>query len=67
GDAVKVAPKGYVKTHPNIEYLKMKNFTVKMDVTDDDVLSSDFVENAYEIFRVMHPFIALMNDFATSR
>jgi uncharacterized protein (TIGR02453 family) len=55
-DKVKTAPKGYDKTHPEIELLKLKSFLVIHDLTDKEVLSKDFLKQCSMIFKAMYPF-----------
>lgn len=54
-DKVKTTPKGYEKTHPEIELLKLKSFLVVKDLKDKDLLSKNFTEECTEVFRAMHP------------
>ena len=54
-DKVKTAPKGYDKSHPEIETLKLKSFIVVHDLKDKEVLSKDFVKNAAAAFKALHP------------
>lgn len=37
-------PKGYEPNNPAIEYLKLKNFTATMEITDADVLNKNLVK-----------------------
>lgn len=55
-DKVKTAPKGYDKTHPEIEFLKLKSFLVIHDLKDKEVLSKDFQDQCTTIFKAMYPF-----------
>jgi uncharacterized protein (TIGR02453 family) len=55
-DKVKTAPKGYEKTHPDIEFLKLKSFLVVHDLKDKEVLSKDFQKTCTTIFKAMYPF-----------
>jgi uncharacterized protein (TIGR02453 family) len=54
-DKVKTAPKGYDKTHPEIEMLKLKSFIIIHDLKDKDVLSKNFLRDSSDIFKAMHP------------
>jgi uncharacterized protein (TIGR02453 family) len=54
-DKVKTAPKGYDKTHPEIEILKLKSFIVVHDLKDKEVLSKDFLQHATAVFKALHP------------
>ena len=55
-DKVKTAPKGYDKSHPDIEMLKLKSFIVVHDLKDKDVLSKDFLKHTTDVFKAMYPF-----------
>lgn len=59
GVALKNVPRGYEKEHPQGEYLKNKSWYLEHFVSDEEVLSDDFIENATNIFLAMRPF----NDF----
>jgi uncharacterized protein (TIGR02453 family) len=54
-DKLKAVPKGYDKTHPQIELLKHKSFIVVHDLTDKMVLSKDFFKHCTTVFKSMHP------------
>ncbi len=54
-DKLKTAPKGYEKTHPEVEILKNKSFIVVHELKDKEVLSKDFAENCAIIFKAMYP------------
>lgn len=55
-DKLKSVPKGYDKSHPEIELLKHKSFIVVHNLKDKDVLSGHLIKNSTAIFKVMHPF-----------
>jgi uncharacterized protein (TIGR02453 family) len=54
-DKVKTAPKGYEKTHPEIELLKNKSFIVVHSLTDKEVVSKNFLKHVSEGFKAMYP------------
>ena len=56
GEKLKTAPKGYPKDHPNIEFLKLKSFTVMTDLSDQLVGSEKLTETALKHFKLMKPF-----------
>lgn len=56
GERLKTAPKGYPKDHPNIDLLRMKSFIVSKDLSDKEVLDSDFLTKAIDLYRIIHPF-----------
>lgn len=54
-DKLKTVPKGYDKTHPEIELLKHKSYIVVHELTDKVVLSKDFLKQCSTILNAMHP------------
>ncbi|MBA3971470.1 MAG: DUF2461 domain-containing protein [Bacteroidetes bacterium] len=54
-DKLKTAPKGYEKTHPEIELLKYKSYITVHDLTDSQVLSKDFLKHCGTVMKAMHP------------
>ena len=65
GDAVKTAPKGFDKNHPAIDLIRFKQFIVKRDFTDAEVLKEGFMEEAVRTFLGMHPFFDYMSEVLT--
>ena len=59
GEKLKTCPRDYEATHPYIEYLKLKSFTVSHPISDKAVESGTFLTFALDGFRRMKPF----NDF----
>lgn len=66
GDAVKTAPKGFDKTHPNIDLIRRKQFLFKRDFKDGEVLSVDFLDEIDRSFKVIRPYFDLMSDILTT-
>ncbi|MGZ4049030.1 MAG: DUF2461 domain-containing protein [Bacteroidia bacterium] len=54
-DKLKSAPKGYDKTHPEIELLKHRSYIVVHDLKDSEVLSKDFLKQCVTVMKAMHP------------
>lgn len=54
-DKLKTVPKGYDKTHPQIELLKHKSFIVSSELADKTVVSKDFLKDCIKIFNAMYP------------
>jgi uncharacterized protein (TIGR02453 family) len=54
-DKLKTVPKGYDKTHPQIEFLKHRSFIIVHEVADKTVVSKDFVKYCTTVFKAMHP------------
>lgn len=59
GDKLKTSPRDYEATHPYIEYLKLKSFTVSTSISDHAIDSGKFITLALDGFGKMKPF----NDF----
>jgi uncharacterized protein (TIGR02453 family) len=54
-DKVKTTPKGYDKSHSEIESLKLKSFIMVYDLKDKEVLSKDFNHLCADVFKAMYP------------
>lgn len=59
-DKLKTVPKGYDKTHPQIELLKHKSFIVSHEIADKTIVSKDFLKESSKIFNAMHPLNAFL-------
>lgn len=59
GDKLKRPPKGYDVDHPQIEYLKLKDFVALNKVDDELILKSEFFKKGIEAYKMIKPF----NDF----
>lgn len=66
GDAIKTAPKGFDKEHPAIELLRKKQFILRHDFTDKEVLAPDFVEKLDQTFQNLRPFFDYMSEVLTT-
>ena len=54
-DKLKTVPKGYDKTHPEIDTLKNRSFIVVHDLKDKDVVSKGFLKHCIIVCKAMHP------------
>ncbi len=54
-------PKGYAENNPAINFLKMKSFVVRKNLTDADIQHKIFVTEAAKIFKTMKPLIDFIN------
>lgn len=61
-DALKRVPNGFDKDHPAAEYLKLKHFYALKPVTNEQLLSKDFVAYALERYKLMQPLSRFLND-----
>ena len=66
GDSLKTAPRGFDKEHQNIDLIRMKQFIVTRQFTDDEVLSPHFLEEINESFKAMRPYFDYMSDVLTT-
>jgi len=66
GSQLKTAPKGFEKDHPDIDFLRYKQFMLKHSFSDKQVLANDFVKTVSDSFREMRPFFNYMSDILTS-
>lgn len=66
GTKLKVKPRDYPKDHPNIEWLKFKQFLVFKNFTNQEVLSKDFPHKVDNAFKNMRPFLDYMSEILTT-
>ncbi len=66
GDELKTAPKGFDKTHKDIDLIKKKQFVFTQKFTDKQVLSANFADEVNEAFRAIRPFFDYMSDVLTT-
>ncbi|MEP2278169.1 DUF2461 domain-containing protein [Maribacter sp.] len=66
GDELKTAPKGFDKDHPNIKFIRKKQYIFVKNFTDKEVLSDDFANTVYESFLAIRPYFDLMSNILTT-
>ena len=66
GEQLKTKPKGFEIDHPAIDLLRFKQFLVIKRFTDEEVLSSDFLNQALDAFLNMRPFFDYMSEVLTT-
>ena len=57
GDALKTAPRGYPKEHPQIEDLRRKDFIAVQSLQEEMITAEDFPETVAESFAAAAPFM----------
>lgn len=62
GEGLKTAPKGFDKGHERIELIRKKQFLLKHDFSDVEVLNNDFSKRVVELFLKGKPFMDYMTD-----
>lgn len=50
--------KGYDADHPNIDLLRLKNFTMGKKLEDKDITSADFLNRVASLVETMVPFVS---------
>lgn len=66
GEALKTAPKGFDKTHPDIDLLRKKDFLLLRKFTDKQVLSPNFYKDVLNCFYAARPYLDYMSDVLTT-
>ncbi|MBO0329945.1 DUF2461 domain-containing protein [[Muricauda] lutisoli] len=66
GEEVKTAPKGFDKEHPDIDLIRKKQFVFMRQLSDDEVLSSSFLDEVDKSYRAIRPYFDLMSDILTT-
>lgn len=60
-NALKTKPKGYEANHPNIELLKLKNFTIGKRLKDEEIANPEGIETVASLIATMAPFVTYLN------
>jgi uncharacterized protein (TIGR02453 family) len=66
GEQLKTAPKGFDRDHPNIEYLRYKQFIFTRKFTDKEVFSPNFGDKVVDSYEAIRPFFDYMSDVLTT-
>ncbi len=66
GECVKTAPRGYLNDHPVIDLLRHKQFLLRRNFSNEEVLSPAFPEEALKTYRAMKPFFDHMSQVLTT-
>lgn len=66
GNTVSTAPRGFDKNHEAIALLRHKQFILRHDFTDQEVLSEEFVTQVNEIYKSVRPFFDYMSEILTT-
>lgn len=61
--ALKTAPKGFAKDHPEIELLRLQTFTISKTFTDEEVLSTEFPSLVADCLKAFKPFVHCLNSY----
>ncbi|WP_264792255.1 DUF2461 domain-containing protein [Aureispira anguillae] len=66
GKGLKTAPRGFDKKHPNIEWIRMKQFCAFKNFTVQEVVRPDFSDQMTETFLAIRPFFDYMTEVLTT-
>ncbi|MDA8886486.1 DUF2461 domain-containing protein [Bacteroidia bacterium] len=66
GGGVKSAPRDFNKEHPNIKWIRMKQFYAFRSFTDKEVLDPSFCKEMMSTFMAIRPFFDYMSDVLTT-
>lgn len=66
GEQLKLMPKGYPTTHPDIDLLRYKQFLLIKNFSDAEVLDNDFVAKVDQTYQLMRPFFDYMSQVLSS-
>jgi uncharacterized protein (TIGR02453 family) len=66
GNSLKTAPRGFDKTHPDMDIIKMKQFIVVRNFTDEEVLDANFFNELDQSYKAMRPYFNYMSDILTT-
>ena len=66
GDSLKTAPRNFDKEHPDMDLIRMKQFIVVRNFTDEAVLSPDFLAQINESYKAMRPYFDYMSEVLTT-
>lgn len=59
-DKLKTAPKDYPKDHPEIEFLKLKSFTVYHSISDAEIQDKAVAKKIADVIIAMQPFVSFL-------
>lgn len=62
GEALKSAPSGFPKDHPAIDLIRMKQYVVRRNFTDEEVVKPGFGNEVLKTFQAMRPFFDYMSE-----
>ncbi len=66
GSKILTAPRGFSKDHEAIDLLQHKQFILRHDFTDEEVMSKDFVKEVNRTLKAVRPFFDYMSEVLTT-
>ena len=62
GEKLKTAPRDFPKDHPEIEWLKHKSFLAVKNISEEEMIKEDFLDQAVEHFKAVKPLKDFLNE-----
>ena len=66
GEELKTAPRGFDKEHKAMDLIRKKQFLFTKKYTDQEVISTGFLEDVNTSFKVVRPFLDYMSSVLTT-
>ncbi len=66
GSAVKSAPRGFDPEHPAIDLIRMKQFYVVRNFTNEEVLQDNFADQVIDTYATLRPYFDFMSSVLTT-
>ena len=66
GESLKTAPRGFDKEHPDMDLIKMKQFIITRQFTDEEVLKPNFLQEIDNSYKAMRPYFDYMSEILTT-
>jgi uncharacterized protein (TIGR02453 family) len=66
GKSVATAPRDFDKEHPNIQWIRMKQFYAYRSFDDEEILKPNFSKEVIDTWRALLPFFNYMSDVLTT-
>ncbi|MFK5959151.1 MAG: DUF2461 domain-containing protein [Lutibacter sp.] len=66
GNSLKTAPRGFDKEHPDMDLIRMKQFIVTREFTDEEVLNPNFIDEVGKSYKAMRPYFDYMSEILTT-
>ncbi|KAI9843010.1 MAG: hypothetical protein M1837_006641 [Sclerophora amabilis] len=60
-NALKTKPKGFEKDHPNLDLLRLRNYTIGRKLEDSQVVGPLGLEQIAELMGTLTPFVTYLN------
>ena len=66
GEELKICPKGFEKTHPDIDLLRKKQYIFTLPFNNKEIIDSDFEQKVNHAIVAVRPFVDFMSETLTT-